>query len=289
MTSAHTGAANGFTVTASGGLSQFAYDPTSSATQPMTQTQAPQDASFSVNGLSLTSASNAVTSAVKGLTINLTQAPASGSAPLQSQVTVSSDTNSINSAVNSFVTAYNSYVNLSSSLTSYDATSKKGSQLSGDPSANASVRTLQTILGGSTSATGTTSTTKFLAQIGITTSTNGTLSVNTATLDAAIQSNPSAVTAMFAGIGSSSGGNGFAVQINNAVTQLLSSSGALGAAQGGLNNQLTYLQNKATLLQQNLTTEQNNLLQEYSTLNANVTAAQAQQVQIANEMANLPG
>ena len=289
ISSATTGAANGFNVSASGSLTQFAYDPTSTSTQPMTQTQPPKDAVFSVNGLSLTSSSNSVSTAINGLTLNLAQAPASGATALQSQISVSTDTNSINTSINALVTAYNSYVNLSSSLTSYNATSKSGSALTGDPSAGTALRTLQSILGGSTSASGTTPSTRFLAQIGITTSTNGTLSINTTKLDSALQANPGAVAAMFTGVSSSQGGQGFAVQINNAVTGLLSNGGAIGATEHGLNTQLTYLQNKASMLQQTLTQEQNNMLQEYATLNANVTAAQAEQTQIANEMATLPG
>ena len=70
-----TGAANAITVTQSGGdggLSSLVYDPANNVTN-LTQTQAAQDASFSINGFAATSASNVVSSALTGVTINLLQ------------------------------------------------------------------------------------------------------------------------------------------------------------------------------------------------------------------------
>src|SRR4029077_17987264 len=97
----------------------------------LAQTQAADDASYSVNGLSLTSSSNSITTAISGLTLNLTQAPPSGST-LQSQITVGSDTASVTSSVTSFIQSYNSLVNLESSLTGYNASTNTASTLTGE-------------------------------------------------------------------------------------------------------------------------------------------------------------
>src|SRR6202000_1101844 len=69
LTGTATGAANAITVTPSGGDGGL-------ASLALTQTQAAQDASFTINGFPATSASNGVTGAITGVTIQLTQASA---------------------------------------------------------------------------------------------------------------------------------------------------------------------------------------------------------------------
>ena len=72
LTGTNTGAKNGITVTQSGGdggLSALVYDPAdTSVTSTLTQTQAAQDAAFTVNGYAATSASNSVSSVITGVT-----------------------------------------------------------------------------------------------------------------------------------------------------------------------------------------------------------------------------
>ena len=51
-----------------GGLSSLVYDPTNNVTN-LTQTQAAQDANFSINGFAATSPSNVVSGAISGVTL----------------------------------------------------------------------------------------------------------------------------------------------------------------------------------------------------------------------------
>ena len=95
LTSTATGAANGFKVsvtdsdgtnTDTAGLSQLAYDPTAAAGagKNLTQTQAAQDAAYTVNGVAATSASNVNAAIGSGLTASLLQV---GSADLTVSLT----------------------------------------------------------------------------------------------------------------------------------------------------------------------------------------------------------
>ena len=82
LTGTATGAANALTVTQSGGdggLSSLVYDPTGGTTN-LTQTQAATDANFSINGYAATSASNLVSNAITGVTLQLTQ-PSAANTP----------------------------------------------------------------------------------------------------------------------------------------------------------------------------------------------------------------
>src|SRR6202041_368315 len=86
-----TGTANAITVTQSGGdggLSSLVYDPADNITN-LTQTQAAQDASFSINGFAATSPNNVVTGALTGVTLNLVGVSA---AKTPTTLTISADT-----------------------------------------------------------------------------------------------------------------------------------------------------------------------------------------------------
>jgi flagellar hook-associated protein 2 len=289
LRSANTGSANAFTVTASSALSQFAFDPTVTGTQPMTQTQAAADANFSVNGLALTSASNAVTTAISGVTLNLTQAPASGGAALQSQVTIATNPTTVTNSVNSFVSAYNALITLTNSLTSYNATSNSSSVLTGDSPTRNMLNMLQSIIGSQTTATGAGTSDSWLAQVGMSMNSDGTLSLNSTQFQSALSANPTAVTAMFTSATGTGAQQGFAVQISNAAQQIISPNGSLGAAQQSLQSQITYMNNQQAAMQAQLSQTQAALTKEYSALNAEVTAAQAQQASLASQLAALPG
>lgn len=288
LSSANTGASNAFTVTASAGLSQFAYDPTVTGTQAMTQTQAAADASFTVNGLALSSSTNSISTAINGVTLNLTQAPAAGGAPLQSQIQVAADPTAVTGTVNSFISAYNSLITLTNSLTDFNTTTNTASTLTGDSATQEIVSQLQGIVGGSSSAGG--ASLSYLAQVGITVnSTDGTLALDSNKFQAAFAANPSAVSALFTTATGAGAAQGFGVQLNNAVQQLSGNTGVLGAAQTALHSQVTYMDNQQIAMQSQLAQTQARLTQEYSQLNADLTAAQQQQVQLANELASLPG
>ena len=89
------------------------------------------NAQYSVNGLALTSSSNVITTAVNGLTLNLTQPPAAGST-LQAQVTIGTDASSVTASMNTFVQSYNSLVKLEQNLTAYNASTNTASVLTGE-------------------------------------------------------------------------------------------------------------------------------------------------------------
>lgn len=284
LSSANTGAANGFTVSAkpdaaatTTGLSQFDYQP---AAQTMTASQSAADAHFTVNGLALTSASNVVTSAIAGLSLNLTQSGSSA------QVQVATDPKAVTATVQSFIAAYNAFISLTGTLTAYNPTSNSSSALTGDSATRTAVGQLQSILGGQQTTAG--SGPSWLAQVGITVKTDGTLALDTTQFQAALSANPSGVAKLFTAAGSGTA-QGFAAQVSNAVTQILGSTGAIGSAQANLNSQITYMSRQQAALQAQLAQTQASLTQEYSALNAEISKAQAQQTSLANQLAALPG
>jgi flagellar hook-associated protein 2 len=296
LSSSNTGAANAFSLTVAdsdgtntdaSGLSQLAFNPTASAGagKNLTLTQSAQDAQYSINGLSLTSSSNVVTTAINGLTLNLTQAPAAGST-LQAQVTVATDTSSVASSVNSFVQSYNSLVKLEQSLTAYNSNTNTASVLTGDMSTIHIASQLSSILGSQIS--GGTSGYTWLANVGIHFNQDGTLTLDSNAFTNALTANPSAVSKMFTSVSGTGNQQGFATQLNNAITSMLSPTGLLTGAQNAAQANITDMNTQITAMQAQLNQEQTQLITQYSQLNASLVAAQQQQTALANALSTLP-
>ncbi len=284
LNSTNTGAANGFSVStaptapaATTALSQFNF---TAGNLAMTSEQRAADASFTVNGLALTSASNAISSVISGVTLSLNQ-PGS-----LSQVQVGTDPKAVTDTVNGFIKAYNAFISLTGKLTNYDASSNTASVLTGDSPTRDMIGNLQSILGSQWSTTGTGP--SWLAQIGVSVNTDGTLVLDSTKFQAALTANPTGVSSMFTA-GGTGAAQGFAVQVGNAVTQLIGSNGALGSAQENLQAQITYMNSQQAILKASLAQTQAALTQEYSALNAEISTGQAQQASLAGQLAALPG
>ena len=160
----------------------------------MVQTSAGQDAALTVNGLSLTSPTNTVSSAISGVTLNLLKTGTSS-------LSVTNDTSSVATAVQSFVTAYNTLHGTLSPLTAYDSTTQQGGPLLGDYTAMSVQTQLSGILVSAVPGLSGNASITTLGQLGISLNKDGTLSLNNATLQSAISSNLSDIAGMFASVG----------------------------------------------------------------------------------------
>jgi flagellar hook-associated protein 2 len=217
-------------------LSDLAYDASTGGTSNMSQTVAAQDAQFTLDGVAMTSASNTVSNAISGLTLNLLGTN-SGST---TNVTVSRSVSAIESAVTGLVSAYNSAAATIKSLTAYDTSTNTAQTLTGDFTTLSIQSQLRSIMTASTSldAGGVTS----LADLGVTFNKDGTVSLNTTTLDSALSDSTVDTSALFLALGqptdslisyagstSSTKAGTYAVDISQVATNgKASSSNALG-------------------------------------------------------------
>jgi flagellar hook-associated protein 2 len=210
------------------------------------------DASLTVDGVPVTSANNTVTGAIPGVTLQLLGAT-TGAANL----TVASDASGISTAINQFVTDYNTAIGLVNSQFVYNASTASQGLLGSDPSVRALQSSLMSALNYvSTPASGTTST-PTLASLGINVGSDGTLTVDTATLNSALVNNPTDVQDFFQGASL----NGFAASVNTALSNYTDpSSGAFTVDLKSLSNtnadltkqinnfESTYIASQQTLL-----------------------------------------
>jgi flagellar hook-associated protein 2 len=198
LSSNNNGISNSTKITVSGDAtvgSLLAHDP--AGTQNLAETATAQNASFKVNGVSVSKTSNTVSDVIQGVTLTLNKTTTS-----PATLTVARDTASISSAISSFVKAYNDLAGTLKNLSAYDAASKTGAILQGD----ATVRSLQSQLRSmlSTAVTGTSGALTTLSDVGVSFQKDGTLALNQTKLDSAIANNFGDIASLFASVGKAS-------------------------------------------------------------------------------------
>ncbi len=278
LSSSLTGAANTIAVAETdggNGLASLTYGVGNTANY--TQETTAQDAQFTVAGVSATSASNTVTSAIDGVTLNLASTTALGS-PVT--LTIGSDTSSIKSNISGFVSAYNTLAGTLSSLGSYDATSNTAGPMMGNAVLtgiqNQIRRALYSVVDTGSSTYNT------LASIGITTNSDGTLSLNQATLSTALSSDLGAVSQLF------SGASGVAAALNSQITTALGANGAITADGQTLAKQESALTDKSNQLNEQMAALTASMTQQYAALNTLLSSLQTTSAYLSQAFNALP-
>lgn len=276
LSSSQTGAANtiGVTETDGGnGLAALTYGTGNVANYTVESKAA--DAAFSIAGVPYTSASNTVSSALSGVTLTLTGTTAANAT---ASLSVANDTTDVASNINSFVSAYNTLQSALSSLGSYDATTDTAGAMQGNPILENIQSQIQEAL---YSVVGTSSYNS-LASVGITTNSDGSLSVNSATLQSALSGNFTAVSNLF------SSANGIATQLNNQLTNDLGGSGSISSYSQSLIKQENALQTQTNSLNTQMTALTASLTQQYAALNVLLSSLQTTSAALSQSLSSLP-
>ena len=177
------------------GLSQLVHDAATGGTTNLTQTVAAQNAALVIDGIGISKASNTVTDAIEGVTLNLLKANTPGTTTLN----VTRDNAGIQGAVQSFVKTYNDLNKTITDLSKYDAANKRASTLTGD----ATIRSLQSQLRGlfNTSLSSAGGGLNTLSDIGIAFQKDGTLKLDASKLNTVLADSTKDVSTLFAAVG----------------------------------------------------------------------------------------
>jgi flagellar hook-associated protein 2 len=231
LTAQSTGATNAITVAAdggNGGLSVLAYNP--SLTTNYSEKHAAQDAVVYVSGFKHTSATNSITDAIEGVTINAIKADDDETHTL----TIANDTNGTTAKIKKFVDSYNALQSQIATLRSYEPTTKKAGPLLGDAllrGIETDVRSkLSSAVGGLTGAY------QSIASIGITTNKDGSLALDSDKLAKALAADYDGVGKLF---GSA---DGVAARLSTALTARLADTAELNQRSKALNAKTVALQ-----------------------------------------------
>jgi flagellar hook-associated protein 2 len=247
-------------------------------------TQATQgaNASVTIDGVPTSFTSNTVTGAIPGVTLTLLGATSGGTVDL----TVGSDPSAVSAAVNQFVTDYNTAIGLintqfsvTSSTSSSGTTTSSQGVLASDPTVVSLQSALEQAMAYvATPATGTTTTVSTLSDLGITMGTDGTLSVDSTTLDNVLTNNPTDVQNFFEGASL----NGFANSLYNTLNTFSE------PAKGAFSVDLSSISaSSAALTSQINDFETGYIASQQTTLTADFTEAEVALQQLPQEMQEL--
>jgi flagellar hook-associated protein 2 len=175
--------------------------------------QVGQDAIINAAGIDYTSSSNAFSNLITGVTINV-HAASTGS----SQVNLSTaiNTSGLLSAMQAIVTGYNSLLTTVQDSIKYDPDVTKRGGLANDWVAQSFLSQLRQLTTTSIAGSGTTPVT--LADIGVKTNLDGSLTIDTAAVDRVSQNNPQMLADVIASTNTSTGAIDLMANLNKVIT-----------------------------------------------------------------------
>ncbi len=286
LRSTATGEANGFRMTAADsdgnnsdglGLSVMAFDPPNGATA-MQLMQGSSDAKATVNGIAVTSTSNAMTGVIEGLTLNLNKVSSTAI-----NLTASADTASVQAAIKTFASAYNAMVSYIGNQTKYDPTSKSGGALQGDSAATNLQARLRSMVGATSGAS---STFGRMSDIGLEVQRDGTLTVSQTKLDAATGKLAELKKAFSNSDLGNSANSGFARRYSDLATQALGVDGTISTRTAGLQKLIAKNGEDQTALLTRVDNFQARLVAQYTALDSNVAKLNSLSSYVTQQIAN---
>lgn len=230
-----------------------------------TTTTAAVDAAATVNGISVSSSTNAFANAVSGVTFNALQVT---TAPVE--IAVSKNTTDVQKNIDAFVAAYNAINDVLNEATKYDAATKGAGLLQGDSTAltlqNSLRNAVQSVTTGSSVFTR-------LADVGITQQRGGNLSIDSAKLAAGL-ANTEELKNMFRSTGGGAA-DGIAVKIKSVTSSLLGSTGFFKTKDESLKLALTQNAKNQAQLNERVSKFEANLNARYSALDKKMSSLNA--------------
>jgi flagellar hook-associated protein 2 len=238
-------------------------------TQPVTGT----NASLTVDGVPISSATNTVSGALSGVTLNLLGA----SAGTQVTLNVQPDTSSASTVINQFVTDYNTVI--TDINNQFDDGSSGQGPLAQDPNVISLQNAVEQSLDFNSSGNSVN-----LSSLGISINQDGTLSVDSSTLQDTLQNNYAGVQSFFQG----SALNGFANNLDQQLTNFLApGNGAFTVDLQSMNSQESTLKTDITNFQTNVINPlQTSLTSQFSEAETELQELPMELKQISAEFGN---
>ena len=253
-----TGAANAITVsvvdTGDGnntdnlGLSRLSY---TGVANNLTQTQAAQNAIITVDGLAgISKASNTISDVIQGVTLNLLKGGG-----ISTTLNVAVDAKTITTNVTGVVTAYNKLISDIKDL------HKKGGTLEADNTVLSIQSQLLSVFNTPAAISG--NAYNYLAQVGLSLKSDGTLALDSTAFQGALSSKLNDVSKLF-----TDSTQGFMQRFYSKTLQLLQPNGVVDSKNQGINSQISSLGVQIDQMQIRLTLTEARLRKQYASLDA---------------------
>jgi flagellar hook-associated protein 2 len=201
------GSANSLKLTASdedgsdtnaAGLSALAFDPAATAGngKNLIEMRGAQDAIAIIDGITVSSSSNSISSAIDGVTFTANNVSTS-----TATVRIEQDNGGIKTGIDAFIKAYNDLSNQLKQLSAFDAASRQAGPLNGDSTLRALQSELRTLVSAKVSTTGSL---RGLSDVGIALDKNGLLQLDSTKLQKQMDLDRGAIAQLFAKAGQTS-------------------------------------------------------------------------------------
>ncbi|MBG6288056.1 flagellar filament capping protein FliD [Pseudomonas nitroreducens] len=225
-----------------------------------------KNASYTIDGLEMSSSVNKITSAISGVEFDLVDVG-------KSTVTVDTNTDGLKTSVQSFVDAYNALMTSINSLTKITNTmdadgnpTTSAASLASDAMTRTLLNTMRSELVGSSTEGGSI---KLLSQLGISTKTDGTLAVDSDKLDKALEQNFASVQGFFTGSG------GLLSRMSGNLDAYTKTNGLLDQRTSALNGTLSDLADQQTKLTDRMDKLTTTLMAKYNAMDSLVAQLNA--------------
>lgn len=263
LNSARTGAAGAIGVSASGSIAGFLGG--------LTVTTPAADATVVVDGVSRSSSSNRLTDLIDGVTLDLTRAQPGTPFLLD----IGSDTSAAKTALQTFVGAYNAALTALRNASAYNASTRTGGPLVGDSAVRSLQQQLRGAIGDAYAQ---------LDALGIKSSKDGSLTVDTARLDAALAADPAAVGRVFAKASPGSLGSVLAARLEGAVAP---NTGLIESRTKALNDRLRGLESDRERFNARMARVEENYRRQFTALDGLVAQLQSTSTYLAQQLAQI--
>lgn len=238
-----------------------------------TAKQAASNAHIRVEGYDIYSQSNTVSGAIDGVTFTLLKASPGSVGTLS----LTRDVDAGKAAIEDFAKSYSTVISLINLQTKYDADSKKAATFTGDAGIRGVLQALRSIVGG-TAEGGALSA---LSEIGITSTTEGTLSVDGSKLQGALEADPRAVETLFGGA------NGFATRLTDSIERMLGDGGQLDGKTDTVNARLQDLTRQETALDRRMESLEARYMRQFTALDSLIAQMNATSSYLTQQLSAL--
>lgn len=245
------------------GLSKLAYDPLTGGPTNLGELQAALDAQIRIDNQLVTGSSNSLSDVIVGVTLNLASAAPGETVDLR----ISIEKDGASNAINYFVNGFNGVIDVLNQVASFDTETGQAATLFGEAAVRDLGFRLRRELG--TQILGVQSHFRTLAEVGITTSESGKLTVNTATLDAALENNLEAVSRLFIA------GDGYANRFDTLISGFAGPEGMIAARTDGLHGRIDDISNRRDSLGRTTEVLEQRYLNQFAAMDALVSQLQA--------------
>lgn len=248
-----------------------------SDTFTMSELTPAKNAIVHIDGVKVVSQSNSLDKAITGVSLTLTAADINKTTTL----TVSKDTATTKTAIEGFVESYNSLMKTIKDLTGYNPDTKKAGILQGD----ALPRSIQSQLRGMLSSGFETSDgTQMLANLGIKTTREGLLEIDSTKLTESIKNDKGTIAELFA-----TKDTGLAAKMSSLVDTYIKSGGVIDSRDSSLDEQVSRIADSRVQLNTRMAAYSDRLYKQFNAMDLVVANLNSQSNMLLSRLDSLPG